>query len=486
MFSRYKKAGADKAQPVAMPAAGPVGAKAPAAAPAAAPAKAPEPRKPVQRVAAQASPADKERKRKERIGEIKVELHKELLDNLNLSALDKATEGDLRQEIASITAEVLDGMSIVLNKEERQTLNSDLYNEVTGLGPLEVLLQDDTVNDILVNGPQQIFVERAGKLSLTDVTFKDERHLLRIIDKIVSAVGRRVDESNPYVDARLADGSRFNAMVPPVAVDGSLVSIRKFKKDKLGIKDLVAFGAFSPEMAMYLEAAISTRLNVIVSGGTGSGKTTTLNALSSFIDDAERILTIEDTAELQLQQTHVGRMESRPPNVEGKGAVTPRDCLKNALRMRPDRIIVGETRGEEVIDMLQAMNTGHDGSMTTIHANSARDGISRLENMIAMAGIEMPIKAVRSQIASAVNLLVQASRLQDGSRRMVSITELTGMEGEVISMQEVFRYQRLGLEPDGKIIGQFTATGVRSHYSERFKQWGYNLPPEIFEPSVRV
>ena len=295
---------------------------------------------------------------------------------------------------------------------------------------------------------------------------------------------RRVDESNPYVDARLADGSRFNAMVPPIAVDGSLVSIRKFKKEKLGIRDLVTFGAFSEDMAMYLEAAVACRLNVIVSGGTGSGKTTTLNALSSFIDDSERILTIEDTAELQLQQTHVGRMESRPANVEGKGAVSQRDCLRNALRMRPDRIIVGETRGEEVIDMLQAMNTGHDGSMTTIHANSARDGVSRLENMIAMAGIEMPLKATRSQISSAVNLIVEASRLQDGSRRMVSITEITGMEGEVISMQEVFRFQRLGLEPNGKIIREFTAPGVRSHYSERFRQWGYDLPPAIFEPSV--
>ena len=436
------------------------------------------------RPAAQATPVDRERKRKDRISEIKVELHKRLLDNLNLAALERASESDLRSEIAAISAEALEELQVVLNKDERNVLFQDLFDEVTGLGPLETLLKDDTVNDILVNGPQQIFVEIDGKLSLTDVTFKDERHLLRIIDKIVSAVGRRVDESNPYVDARLADGSRFNAMVPPIAVDGSLVSIRKFKKEKLGIRDLVAFGAFSEEMAMYIEAAVACRLNIIVSGGTGSGKTTTLNALSSFIDDSERILTIEDTAELQLQQTHVGRMESRPPNVEGKGAVSQRDCLKNALRMRPDRIIVGETRGDEVIDMLQAMNTGHDGSMTTIHANSARDGVSRLENMIAMTGIEMPIKAVRSQIASAVNLIVQASRLQDGSRRMVSITELTGMEGDVISMQEVFRYQRLGLEPDGKIVGQFTATGVRSHYSDRFRQWGYNLPPTIFEPSV--
>jgi pilus assembly protein CpaF len=437
---------------------------------------------PISRVPGQVQPVDKERKRKERLGEIKLELHKRLLDNLNLSALETASESDLRAEIVSISSEALDEMGVVLNREERQTLNQDLYDEVTGLGPLEPLLKDETINDILVNGPQQVFVERAGRLELTDTTFKDERHLLRIIDKIVSAVGRRVDESNPYVDARLADGSRFNAMVPPVAVDGSLVSIRKFKKEKLSIDDLVNFGAFTEEMAAYLQAAVATRLNVIVSGGTGSGKTTTLNALSSFIDNAERILTIEDTAELQLQQTHVGRMESRPPNVEGRGAVTQRDCLRNALRMRPDRIIVGETRGEEVIDMLQAMNTGHDGSMTTIHANSARDACSRLENMIAMAGIEMPIKAVRSQIASAVNLIVQASRLQDGSRRMVSITEVTGMEGEVISMQEVFRYQRVGLTPDNKIIGHFTATGVRSHYSERFRMWGYDLPAAIFEP----
>ena len=439
-------------------------------------------RKPTKIVPATTAPMDKDRKRRERLGDIKLELHSALLDNLNLAALEHATEADLRQEINSISAEVLEEKSIVLNREDRLTLSQELYDEVTGLGPLESLLKDETVNDILVNGPKQIFVERSGQLELTDITFKDERHLLRIIDKIVSAVGRRVDESNPYVDARLKDGSRFNAMVPPVAVDGSLVSIRKFKKDKLGIDDLVKFGAFTEEMAAYLQAAVATRLNIIVSGGTGSGKTTTLNALSSFIDDNERILTIEDTAELQLQQTHVGRMESRPPNVEGKGEVSQRDCLKNALRMRPDRIIVGETRGEEVIDMLQAMNTGHDGSMTTIHANSARDGVSRLENMIAMAGIEMPLKAMRSQISSAVNLIVQASRLQDGSRRMTSITEITGMEGDVISMQEIFRYQRVGLTPDNKIIGHFTATGVRSNFSDRFKMWGFDLPPQIFEP----
>jgi len=496
LFSRYKKPG--NATPVgkgnaklhAVPAATAAPAAKPAGAQSAAPSKKAAPKVPPgqksgQREATRAAkpePMDRETKRRLRLGEIKVELHKQLLDNLNLAALDTASEKDLRAEIGTIAAEVLTEMNVVLNREEKTILNQELFDEVTGLGPLEPLLKDDTVNDILVNGPHQIFVERSGKLSLTDVQFKDERHLLRIIDKIVSAVGRRVDESNPHVDARLADGSRFNAMVPPIAVDGSLVSIRKFKKDKLGIDELVNFGAFSEEMAAYLQAAVSCRLNVIVSGGTGSGKTTSLNALSGFIDNSERILTIEDTAELQLQQIHVGRMESRPPNVEGKGAVTQRDCLRNALRMRPDRIIVGETRGEEVIDMLQAMNTGHDGSMTTIHANSARDAVSRLENMIAMAGIEMPIKAVRAQIASAVNLIVQASRLQDGSRRMVSITEVTGMEGDVISMQEVFRYQRTGLQPDGTINGHFTASGVRSAYSERFRQWGYDLPAAIFEP----
>ena len=490
MFARFKKPETTKTAPLSAVVGAGAAARAPAPEPAqqvaarptaglaaARPAAAPKP-------AAEAIAADKERKRKDRLAELKVELHKRLLEQLNLAALEHASEASLKSEIAAIASEALDEMQVALNRDDRATLNQELYDEVMGLGPLEPLLKDETVSDILVNGPNRIFVERGGKLTLTDITFKDERHLLRIIDKIVSAVGRRVDESNPYCDARLADGSRFNCMVPPVAVDGSLVSIRKFKKDKLGINDLVKFGAFTEEMALYLEAAVSTRLNIIVSGGTGSGKTTTLNALSSFIDNAERVLTIEDTAELQLQQVHVGRMESRPPNVEGKGAVTQRDCLRNALRMRPDRIIVGETRGEEVIDMLQAMNTGHDGSMTTIHANNPRDGISRLENMVAMAGIEMPLKAVRSQIASAVNLIVQASRLQDGSRRMVSITEITGMEGEVISMQEIFRYERLGVEPSGKIIGRFNATGVRSHYSDRFKQWGYNLPASIYEPIV--
>ncbi len=474
MFSRYKKPAMDGASPVRPPEA----ASRPVA-------PAPVAPGPMATVPAAATPAGKDMKRRERIEELKTEMHHRLLDNLNLAALDKADPAALRTEIVSITSEELADMGVVLGRDDRDILNSELFDEVMGLGPLEPLLKDESVNDILVNGPHNIYIERNGKLTKSDIRFKDERHLMRIIDKIVSAVGRRVDESNPYVDARLKDGSRFNAMVPPVAVDGSLVSIRKFKKEKLGVDDLVRFGAFSEQMATYLEAAVACRLNVIVSGGTGSGKTTTLNALSSFIGRTERVLTIEDTAELQLQQDHIGRMESRPPNVEGKGAVTQRDCLRNALRMRPDRIIVGETRGEEVIDMLQAMNTGHDGSMTTIHANNARDSISRLENMVAMAGIEMPLKAVRAQIASAVNLIVQASRLQDGSRRMVSITEVTGMEGEVITLQEVFRFERLGLEPDGTILGRFTATGIRSHYSDRFKAWGYDLPTALFEPAGR-
>ena len=487
MFSRFKKPDGDPARPTLTPVGSGSPDKRAAVPPSAIPIRAEAQKTPLRPAPAVKNPAevaaaDKERKRKDRMSELKVQLHKRLLDNLNLAALETASEQSLKSEIAAISAEALDEMSVALNSNDRITLNQELYDEVMGLGPLEPLLKDDTVNDILVNGPNRIFVERNGKLTLTDITFKDERHLLRIIDKIVSAVGRRVDESNPYCDARLADGSRFNCMVPPVAVDGSLVSIRKFKKDKLKIDDLVRFGAFTDEMALYLQAAVSCRLNIIVSGGTGSGKTTTLNALSSFIDNHERVLTIEDTAELQLQQIHVGRMESRPANVEGKGAVTQRDCLRNALRMRPDRIIVGETRGEEVIDMLQAMNTGHDGSMTTIHANSSRDAVSRLENMVAMAGIEMPLKAVRSQIAAAVNLIVQATRLQDGSRRMVSITEITGMEGDIISMQEVFRYERLGMESGGKIVGRFNATGVRSHYSERFKAWGFDLPASIYEP----
>ena len=451
MFSRYNKTtppgrtGAPPAATTSAPAAG-IGARAPAAV--------------NPKTAAEAAASDRDKKRKERLTELKVEIHKRLLEDLNLSALETASEQNLRQEIASLTGEALDEMSVALNKEDRLALTQELYDEVMGLGPLEPLLKDESINDILVNGPKRIFIERAGKLQLSDVTFRDERHLLRIIDKIVSAVGRRVDESNPYCDARLLDGSRFNCMIPPIAVDGSLVSIRKFKKDKLKIDDLVRFGAFTDEMAAYLQAAVSCRLNIIVSGGTGSGKTTTLNALSSFIDNHERVLTIEDTAELQLQQVHVGRMESRPPNVEGKGGVSQRDCLRNALRMRPDRIIVGETRGEEVIDMLQAMNTGHDGSMGTLHSNSPREAISRLESMIMMGGYALPVKTIREMIAGSVDVIVQASRLRDGSRKITHITEVCGMEGEIITLQNIIVYDITGQDANEKIIGRHRSTGI--------------------------
>ena len=422
----------------------------------------------------------REEKRKLRMIELRKLMHRRLLENLNLGAIETASDTDLKREIAAITADGLQEQGTVLSKDERATLNQELFDEVTGLGPLETLLKDDTVNDILINGCKNIFIERAGILEKSFVEFSDEAHLRRVIDKIVSAVGRRIDESTPFVDARLQDGSRFNAMVPPIAVDGALVSIRKFKKEKLSIDKLVSGGAFSEEMAAYMHAAVSSRLNILVSGGTGSGKTTTLNALSSFIDNNERIATIEDTAELQLQQEHIARMESRPPNVEGNGEVSQRDLLRNALRMRPDRIIVGETRGDEVIDMLQAMNTGHDGSMTTIHANSSRDSITRIENMIAMTGVEMPLRAMRAQIASAINVVVQIKRLQDGSRRMVSIAEITGLEGEVVAMQEIFVYQIQGTNSKGKIEGQFVPTGLRSAFSDRFDQWGYGLPTSIF------
>jgi pilus assembly protein CpaF len=428
----------------------------------------------------------REQKRRARLLNIKVDLHRRLLETLNLAVIDRVPEPELRREVAAISREGLREMGIVLSAAEAEQLTSELMDEVTGLGPLEPLLKDDTVSDILVNGSQQVFVERFGKLQLTDVRFKDEKHLLRVIDKIVSAVGRRVDESQPWVDARLADGSRVNALVPPCAVDGALLSIRKFSKKPLSIDKLISVGALTEEMAAYLQAAVATRLNVLVSGGTGSGKTTTLNALSSFIDNYDRIVTIEDTAELQLQQTHVGRMESRPANVEGKGEVSQRDLLKNALRMRPDRIIVGETRGAEVLDMLQAMNTGHEGSMTTIHANNARDAVGRIENMMLMSGFDLPLRATRSQIASAVNLVVQVSRLSDGSRRMMSISEITGMEGEVVAMQDIFRFVRESVEEDGRIVGHFAATGIRSFYADRFKQWGYDLPADIYKPGRKL
>ncbi|MEL7171752.1 MAG: CpaF family protein, partial [Pseudomonadota bacterium] len=401
------------------------------------------------------SSSETDAKRRRRLLNLRVEMHGKLLDTLNLSALDRVSETELRHEIGEIVREELGDSDLVLSRPEFDGMVRELVDEVMGLGPLEPLLSDPTVTDILVNSFDNCYVERKGKLEKTNVQFKDNGHLMRIITKIVSAVGRRIDEANPWVDARLMDGSRVNALIPPCAVDGPLLSIRKFSKIPFTVDKLIGFGAFSEEMALFLHACVRCRLNIIVSGGTGSGKTTTLNALSSFISNDERIVTIEDTAELQLQQEHVGRMESRPANVEGTGAVTIRDLLKNALRMRPDRIIVGECRGEEVIDMLQAMNTGHDGSMTTIHANSPRDSLSRLENMIGMSGIELPLKAIRTNISSAVNLIVQVNRMSDGKRRMMSISEIVGMEGEVVTMQEIFKFERYGTDGDGNIRGKY-------------------------------
>jgi pilus assembly protein CpaF len=424
---------------------------------------------------------DIDRERRRKVSDLRRQAHQQLLETFNLSALAKVSEADIKREIDTIVRDLVPQQSIVLSRSDRIQIVDHLYYEVMGLGPLEILMKDDSISDILINGPDKIYVEQNGLLSLTDVHFQDDAHLRRILQKIVSAVGRRIDESSPYVDARLPDGSRLNAIIPPIAVDGTLVSIRKFKRDKLSLDEMVAFGTLSAHMAAYLKASVQSRLNIIISGGTGSGKTTLLNALSGFIGHRERILTVEDTAELQLQQAHVGRMESRPASIEGKGAVTQRDCLRNALRMRPDRIIVGETRGEEVIDMLQAMNTGHDGSMTTIHANSARDAVSRLENMVSLAGIEMPLSALRRQITSAVNLVVQVNRLQDGTRKIMTITEITGCEGDVVSMQELFYFEHVGIGPNGRVEGQFKPAGVRSHFTDRFKQWNIDLSHSIYE-----
>jgi pilus assembly protein CpaF len=414
--------------------------------------------------------------------DLKVQLHQRLLDILNLGAIEKVGEEELRREVGAIVRELLVEEGVALNAKEYQRLVEEILHEVLGLGPIEPLLKDPTVSDILVNTYAQVFVERRGQLELTSVRFKDNRHLLRIIDKIVSGVGRRVDESQPWVDARLPDGSRVNALVAPCAVDGPLLSIRKFAKIPITMERMIEIGSLTAEMAELLRGIVRARLNVLISGGTGSGKTTMLNALSRYIPDRERILTIEDTAELQLQQVHVGRMETRPANIEGKGEVSQRDLVRNALRMRPDRIIVGEVRGAEVLDMLQAMNTGHDGSMTTIHANTPRDALTRLEHMVGMTGVEIPAKSLRSQIASALQVVVQVQRLSDGRRRMVSLQEITGMEGEVVSMQEIFRFERTGTGPDGTVQGSFRATGVRPKFARRLEQWGVGLPDDLFNP----
>jgi pilus assembly protein CpaF len=417
--------------------------------------------------------------------ELKVQLHQRLLDVLNLTALDQMSREQIGAEVGGIIAEELTRQNQPLNNVERQQLTVDVLDELLGLGPLEPLLKDPTITDILVNGPNKVFVERFGVLEQTATRFKDDKHLLRIIQKIVSAVGRRIDESSPMVDARLADGSRVNAVVPPLAIDGSLLSIRKFSRVPIVMERLIEIGSMPAALAMVLEAIVRARRNVLISGGTGTGKTTMLNAMSAYIDPRERVVTIEDSAELQLQQDHVVRLETRPPNIEGRGEITQRELVKNALRMRPDRIIVGEVRAGEAFDMLQAMNTGHDGSMTTIHANTARDSLSRVEQMIGMSGLDVPARSARAQIASAIHIVIQIGRMSDGRRRIVSLAEITGMEGEVITMQEVFRYRQTGMGANGEVLGHFEATGIRPRFVEELGAHGITLPNDLFRPDAR-
>jgi pilus assembly protein CpaF len=414
----------------------------------------------------------------------KVRLHRRLIDEFNLSAIDKVPASEVRKQVSALVSEYVRSERLPLNAQELEKFAAELYDEMMGLGPIEPLLQDPTVTDILINTHASVYVERFGQLELTPVRFKDEQHLLRILNKIVSSVGRRVDESQPMVDARLQDGSRVNAVIRPLAVDGPLISIRKFSKKPFLMEKLIEIGSVRPQIAAVLAAAVRARISVLVSGGTGTGKTTMLNALSNHISHKERLVTIEDAAELQLQQPHVGRLETRPPNTEGKGEIRQRELMKNALRMRPDRIIVGEVRGEEAFDMLQAMNTGHEGSMATIHANNPRDALARLEQMIGMAGFNMSEKSVRSQIASAITIVVQLQRMSDGTRRLTSVSEITGLEGTVIQMQEIFKFVRLSTDADGKVHGEFRATGVRPNFLDEIKTTGVVIPPEHFDPTV--
>jgi pilus assembly protein CpaF len=415
--------------------------------------------------------------------ELKSRIHQELLNRLNLERLGKVGREDAEPEIRGMIVGLLDRESgtTPLSLFERESMIADVLNELFGLGPLELLLRDRDISDILVNRHDLIYIERNGRLEETPLVFKDDRHLLRIIERIVSSVGRRVDESSPMVDARLQDGSRVNAIIPPLALDGPCLSIRRFRSDRLGAQDLVQREAFTQPMLDFLRAAVACRLNVIISGGTGAGKTTLLNVLSSFISDKERIVTIEDAAELMMRQRHVVRLETRPPNIEGNGAVKQRQLVINALRMRPDRIVVGEVRGDEALDMLQAMNTGHDGSLTTIHANSPRDALYRLDTMVAMANLNIPERAVRQQIASAIDLIIQVTRLSDGTRRVTAVSEVTGMEQDVITMQDIFVFDRAGLGKEGKVLGRFRATGIRPKCSQQLESSGFPLPIDMFE-----
>jgi pilus assembly protein CpaF len=413
---------------------------------------------------------------------IKTAIHRKLIQKLNLEKLSEIKREDVRREVTQILESLVVGESAPMNLQERERLSQEVLDEVFGLGPLEPLLADPTVSDILVNTYKRVYVERRGILEATPVQFRDDAHLMSIIDRIVSAIGRRVDESSPMVDARLADGSRVNAIIPPLAVDGPCLSIRRFGHDRLMAEDLLQNKTMTPQMLELLQGCVKAKLNVLISGGTGAGKTTFLNVLSSYISNRDRIVTIEDAAELQLHQDHVVRLETRPPNIEGKGAIAQRQLVINSLRMRPDRIIVGEVRGEEALDMLQAMNTGHDGSLTTIHANSPRDALSRLETMVAMSNLNLPDSAIRRQIASAIDVVIQVSRMSDGTRKVLDIAEITGMEGEIVTMQDIFVFRKRGIRENGEVIGEFIPTGIRPKFGERLMVAGVQLPMAMFEP----
>ena len=419
----------------------------------------------------------------DQFNQLKMRLHRKLIDQLDLTRM-VGEEDELREQVKGILSRLADEENTLLNFNERQRLINEVLDETFGLGPLEVILGDPNISDILVNGPKQVYIETRGKLEKTEIQFRDNAHLMHVIDKIVSAVGRRCDETCPLVDARLADGSRVNAVIPPLAIDGASMSIRRFGADPLTWDDYINFKSCTPEMRDFLEACVKAHLNIMVIGGTGSGKTTLLNNLSSFIPDTDRIVTIEDAAELQLRQPHIVRMETRPANIEGKGRISIRDLLINSLRMRPDRIVVGECRGAETLDMLQAMNTGHDGSLTTLHANNTRDTVARVETMVMMAGFELPLRAIRQQFSSAINLIVQAQRMTGGPRKICSITEVTGMEGEIVTMQDIFSFEQTGISDTGKAAGQFVATGIRPSFLERLETVGVGVDPGLFTRKV--
>ncbi|HSV02906.1 MAG TPA: CpaF family protein [Phenylobacterium sp.] len=484
-MGRFSLSRATSTSPTASPAPAPDAAAASAPAPAPAPPKpAPKPKTKVEAAApARPAPPPPPAAGKSQHIDLRLKLHQRLIDELDLSKLEKLEQGELRRQVMGFVSDFVRGERVALNAGEVEELGASIYDEMVGLGPIEPLLKDESINDILINGPHQIYVERRGELELTPVHFRDNDHLLRIVNRIVAGVGRRIDESQPMVDARLPDGSRVNAAIAPIAIDGAAVSIRKFSTKPLTLEKLIEFNAMPQAMADFMHGAVKARVSTVISGGTGSGKTTLLNALSAAISHGERLITIEDAAELQLQQPHVVRMETRPPNIEGKGEIRQRELVKNALRMRPDRVILGEVRGEEAFDMLSAMNTGHEGSMATIHANTPRDAIARLEQMVAMSGMNITAESMRAQIASAVGLIVQASRLADGKRKVTYVTEITGMEGQVVQMQDIFMFNRTHTDADGTVHGEFRATGLRPRCLDEMMRRGIAFDPANFDPS---